>query len=1405
MSEQLSAREAFDNATYKQAADKIRQILSAIRNNPASSAKRWVWELMQNAKDIPNRFGKVSIEIDLMSEHELQFRHNGNPFLINNITGLIRQVSSKDSLNSDEETTGKFGTGFICTHLLSDVIDVEGILNYDTYRKFRLSLDRSGRSSEELIPRIREVEKAFYNPEIYFEEIPNYEVNRVESDFDTVFTYHLTSKEKLESAQAGLNDLINTLPITLVTQSKKIKQVHVIDRIAVTDVIYKCDSVELDENVTFSKVSINDEVKLYLSYITDEVALTIEVLQTENGYELVKRDSKQPVLYRDFPLIGSEKFYFPYTLNGFRLFPTEKRNSIPLNGEDNEEAKDNRAIIEHAVNAAIKFNEWLISHNATNRYLLAYSRKPEPEVAYDERIALPWIKNLQTSWRKQLLSQPLVETPNSIHELKDISVPCFASFGESNAKAINEKFFNLLEEFYLGRGYLPKKEHLHGWLDVLRPEYTTWNADLKYEKKDFLKDLQDMISVERLCSKLNKSESEIYNWLNDVYSFLIEQNCLKDFDEFSIIPDMEGNFKKLSSLKSDFANPIPLKLMDLYNKYNSITIQSWMINRKINSLISGKLLVEYSLKDFIGWVNSEITSDHQFRLNGSLCKIRYFLAYNIIELYPETNEDNDYIVYRKKLYDFSNTKGERNEFSPISVVDHDLWREADKYWFNHNYENIEKSVSVKKLAETYFKEPKTIDETLLWLNNYISFYRENSKGDFIKDKKIFPNQNLNFYGLNDLRYDDNIEEVFKDLANYAIDSDFCSDKYRHCLLHRSISGYEMHNPLTLKEIYEFVKGVFDKSSGNIRDVIAKHAISIIPKTDEPDSQEIQLYRFVKTLFGNTIPEITFVEHNSGFNWGFAQEFYLKKLCSAISESIDLSGLKNLSTGFSEYNELNLTEWIDNVIEFLHSFKNKKYWTIITDSEKGIGIWLNQKNEFCRFQDIRRDDNIPDDLKKLAESNKYVARNFKRELYSSNAAHSSYLETNPMTIEEVGKFIDDKIKNYDGDKQDKDFAALIFTIGKLCSAYPALSKAMEYYTEKKNSLIVGSLGEGETLDLVGNIIQQGNDKLHTIKDILDHNSIEDLNNIKAILQSCPSDQFDKIKDVLNDFVKGQIFIKEGETPLGEDDQIDLKVVPKTYEIEVEGFDGSIRKVAADQEQYAGLSLKEIESYVSEAKDAVVKYFKELNEKKNLGLNFDEERIRKHSFSQLYGISDKNGHEIPIVVHSYKGPQYRYFDLNWYDWQLLSKKGSMLFVLTVTGLQCIPLYALPVRSFNFSINNEMSNETKAALLTLASVGKCYSALSFDFGNNMPQKFLDPIPFDYVPEELNKCISSIKEVCDQNIPQIANMYNCGKNIPLVRSTVGYSTIMKEYEETGKMRDIFDAPINELKAPSVGTSFID
>ena len=534
------------------------------------------------------------------------------------------------------------------------------------------------------------------------------------------------------------------------------------------------------------------------------------------------------------------------------------------------------------------------------------------------------------------------------------------------------------------------------------------------------------------------------------------------------------------------------------------------------------------------------------------------------------------------------------------------------------------------------------------------------------------------------------------------------------------------------------------------------------------------------------------------------------MANRIANSVNLDGFRTLFPNPNDINNskdnIQLSQWIDSFIEFLHSYKNKKYWPVITDKDSGIGVWLNQNNKFCRFQDVREDKVLVPELLDLAAQNCHIGKDFREELFTLNSSKTSYLESKAIELTEVATFVDEKIKDYDGNKQDVNFRSLIFSIGKICSMVKGLEDLMEYYKTYKNSLIVWSLGEGTTMDLVGSIIQHGDEKLKIVKDILDGGtSVEELKGIKEVLKGCTADKFDKVKDIINKLANDLPTINDDEEiPLGGEDEMDVVVVPKIHELKVEDFEGHLQTVKIDQVQYAGLSLDEIERYVSEAKEAVVKYFKELNEKHNLGLQFDVERIAKHSYSQLYGIKDRNGNDIPIVVHSYKGPQYRYFDLNWYDWQLLSRENSMLFVLTITGLQCIPLYALPVRNFNFSIGNEMPNENRAALLTLAAVGKQYSTLTFDFGNNMPQNFKDPLPFNYVPDQLNKCITSIKEVCDQNIPQIADIYNYGRNIPLAKSTVGYSLAMKEID-AGNTRDIFEAPANDTLPPKVGTSFID
>lgn len=1360
-----TARESFDRATYKSSANNIRQILSAIRNNSALSAKRWVWELMQNAKDVPNKYGKVSIEIELVSERELRFRHNGNPFIIDNITSLIRQVSSKDSMNADGNVTGKFGTGFICTHILSDVIVVKGVLKYNGYRGFDLTLDRTGRKSEELIPRIKEAEEIFLEPEKHFNKIADYEENRKEDDYDTEFIYSLDSNEKYKAAVAGLDDLVNTLPITLVTQAKKIKQVHVIDRVRNTDVTYVCDSSCLDENVFFSEIRINGKPKQYLSYITEEVALTTEVIKTKNGYTLVKRDNKQPILYRDFPLIGSEKFFFPYTLNGFRLNPTEKRNCIPLNGEDNEEAKENRAIIDLAVDASLKFNEWLIAHNVTNRCLIAYSPKPKPEVDYDEDVALPWINQLQSNWRAQLLEQQLVESEDGIHAMKEISVPSFS--GGASAE-----FFDLLDGFYIGRGYLPKKQYQEGWLKVLNADYKVWKANLKYEKDDFLKDLSDLGSVDALCQKLNKDEQTVLEWLNKVYAFLIKHKCQDDLEKYAIVPNEQGVFKCIDKLCSDQTSPIPSELKSIYNEVSDTAIEDELVHVGVEASAFDSNIDKFDLKDIIDWFNNGIES----RKWSS--EKKNTVVYALISLMPQV-ADATYTKRRKSMYRFSSAYREMDELQTVVVEDLHLWEKADEYWFNNSYAGIEKAEKVSTMSEEFFLLGKTEEETLNWLNEYIAFYRDNSHGDLIKERSVFPDQlHLKLKPLDELRYDDGIPEAFKDLANYACDKSLKWDIFRHQLLNSAIYGYAQHNPLKLGEVYEYVKNKFDEKNSD-KETIAKQTIAIVLGSDDESSKQNRVYGFVKTAFGEDMPDKSLVETADGFKWEFANEYCLRMVCEKISKSVNLSGLRELSDELSDKSDSGLIEWVDELVEFLHS--NKTYWPIISDEDDGIGIWLNQHNDFCRLQDLRIDGGIPEELKDLCENNKHIDWDLRADMYSLDAQCGKYV-TDEISLKEVGEYIDRIIKEYvneNNNKQEKDFVVLVFELEKMLKSNSELKDVMKYFEKKKHSLIVWTLGEGEAMDIVGEMIQAGVDVLRIVKQILEGRSVEDLKTICGILDGA----------------------QEGGAIVSPEPRPEITAMVPDLE-----NNGSLttRQITVSEVQYSGLSLEEIKGYVSEAKRQVVEYFKRLNEKQNRGLRFDENRIAMDSYSQLYGIYDKDGNELPIVVHSYRGPQYRYFDLNPYDWYVLNKPGSMLWVVTSGDLKCIPMYALPIRKIHISLPDGMPKRERAAMLTLMHAMEQYSPgnVRFDFGNCMPyQGFDDAVAFDYVPDELKKCTKGITMLCNEKLPALEDVFNNGKNIPLhaIAEGTSYAEAIKETgEET--MREMFANTEASPEVPTVG-----
>jgi hypothetical protein len=150
-------KQSQQKAHNAQTATKILKDLDNFRmGDNKLSERRWIWELLQNAKDVGFEYSDVSIEVNFdKSKSFVEFKHNGKPFSIDNITFLIEQVSTKDRKLKEGEkpkTTGKFGTGFLTTHLLSEVVELNSVVKEPDlpHRKFSILLDRSGREVDEI-------------------------------------------------------------------------------------------------------------------------------------------------------------------------------------------------------------------------------------------------------------------------------------------------------------------------------------------------------------------------------------------------------------------------------------------------------------------------------------------------------------------------------------------------------------------------------------------------------------------------------------------------------------------------------------------------------------------------------------------------------------------------------------------------------------------------------------------------------------------------------------------------------------------------------------------------------------------------------------------------------------------------------------------------------------------------------------------------------------------------------------------------------------------------------------------------------------------------------------------------------------------------------------------------------
>ena len=122
----------------------IRSKINDARGSRHDAGVRWPFELLQNALDAGPRPGRDHVEVRLRQiGHEFIFEHDGAFFTMRELAALLSGGSSKEF--ESKETTGRFGTGFLMTHVLTPQATVSGILTTsETLERFELTLDRAG-------------------------------------------------------------------------------------------------------------------------------------------------------------------------------------------------------------------------------------------------------------------------------------------------------------------------------------------------------------------------------------------------------------------------------------------------------------------------------------------------------------------------------------------------------------------------------------------------------------------------------------------------------------------------------------------------------------------------------------------------------------------------------------------------------------------------------------------------------------------------------------------------------------------------------------------------------------------------------------------------------------------------------------------------------------------------------------------------------------------------------------------------------------------------------------------------------------------------------------------------------------------------------------------------------------
>jgi hypothetical protein len=506
----------------------IHEHLKSLDNDP-KHRQRWIWELMQNAQDANATELTVSLE-----NNNLSFSHNGVPFSEEDITHLIFHGSSKPELIGKR---GKFGTGFMTTHLLSKRVNIKG--NLEDGRSFDFELTREANNDPEMAGALNtswDNFKTSIQPEKRFEI--------------TTFSYLDLEPMAISTVENVLRNLPYLMPYVLVF-SGQISKVTV--RFEQNESLYYIDDkVSQDDikTVFFQSEDSKDIVpyKMIVHRLENNKGEIAIPLSLDN--KIVELPVNVPRLFITFPLIGTDQaFPLPFLINSEDFEPSSEREKLWLSAESTTpQTIKNKELLETAFREYIIFCRKIVRLEMDNVHLLA-NIGPLKSI---EWLDIEWYKTQMCNLFNELDNMPLISVSRKDTEritLSQSRIP----FSESEELADVEKTWTLSN--YIFPELIPFESNTLYWQKVLLGRISYLNT-LIHPSAFTLKDLCVFLSK----TEENKMSNISLNGITDItfIQLLIETlekfNLEKYWSEYAILPDQKNILKKSAGLNQELIN-----------------------------------------------------------------------------------------------------------------------------------------------------------------------------------------------------------------------------------------------------------------------------------------------------------------------------------------------------------------------------------------------------------------------------------------------------------------------------------------------------------------------------------------------------------------------------------------------------------------------------------------------------------------------------------------------------------------------------------------------------------------------------------------------------------------------------------------------------------------------------------